>query len=82
MSQAVNAISPTTLKYLHWSEFPSMFDRTDHSNSIPKLGRFPLIVDLLVGMTYLTKALMYEGSDLNLMYLDTFDVLGLTRDQL
>jgi hypothetical protein len=33
-------------------------------------------------MTQLTKALMDGGSGLNLMYLDTFDGLGLTRDQL
>jgi hypothetical protein len=31
-------------------------------------------------MTRLTKALMDEGSGLNLMYLDTFKGLGLTRD--
>jgi hypothetical protein len=40
----------------------------------------PLIVDLLVGMTRLTRALMDRGSDLNHMYLDTFDGLGLTQD--
>jgi hypothetical protein len=33
-------------------------------------------------MTWLTKALMDGGSGLNLMYLDTFDGLVLTRDQL
>jgi hypothetical protein len=33
-------------------------------------------------MTWLTKALMDGGSGLNLMYLDTFEGLGLTRDQL
>jgi hypothetical protein len=53
----------------------------DHPNGIPKSGRFPLIVDQLVGMTQLTKALMDGGSGLNLMYLDTFEGLGLTRDQ-
>jgi hypothetical protein len=49
---------------------------------IPKSGRFSLIVDPLVGTTRLTKALMDRGSGLNLMYLDTFEVLGLTRDLL
>jgi hypothetical protein len=33
-------------------------------------------------MTRLTKALLDGGSGLNLMYLDTFEGLGLTRDQL
>jgi hypothetical protein len=52
----------------------------DHPDSIPKMGRFSLIVDPLVGTTRLTKALMDGGSGLNPMYLDTFEVLGLTCD--
>jgi hypothetical protein len=39
-------------------------------------------VDLLVGTTWLTKALMDGANDLNLMYLNTFDGLGLGRDLL
>jgi hypothetical protein len=54
----------------------------NHLDSIPKPGRFPLIIDPLVGTTRLTKALMNGGSSLNLMYLDTFEGLGLTQDQL
>jgi hypothetical protein len=49
----------------------------DHPDRIPKLGRFHLIVDLLVGMTRLTKALMDGGCGINLIYLDTFEGLGL-----
>jgi hypothetical protein len=52
----------------------------DHPDSIPKLGRFPQIVDLLVATTQLTKALMDGGSNLNLMYLYTFEGLGLACD--
>jgi hypothetical protein len=52
----------------------------DHPKSIPKLGRFPLIVDPLVGTTRLTKALMDDGSGLNLLYLHTFKGLGLAQD--
>jgi hypothetical protein len=54
----------------------------DHPDSVPKPGRFPLILNPLVGMTRLTKALMDGGSVLNLMYLNTIEGLGLTRDQL
>jgi hypothetical protein len=75
-------MSLAVLEYLGWSESLINFDQIDHLDSIPKLGRFPLIVDLLVGMTWLTKVLMDGGSGLNLMYLDTFEGLGLTRDQL
>jgi hypothetical protein len=82
ISRAINPVSVVVPKYLHWSESPVTFDRTDHLDSIPKLGRFPLIVDPLVGTTQLTKALMDGGSGLNLMYLNTFEELGLTRNQL
>jgi hypothetical protein len=77
---AINTVSAAVPEYLRWSESSITFDRTDHPDSIPKPGRFPLIVDPLVGMTWLTKALMDGGSGLNLMYLDTFERLGLTCD--
>jgi hypothetical protein len=54
----------------------------DQPDSIPKSGRFPLIVDPLVGMTRLTKALMDGSNGLNLMYVDTFERLWFTRVQL
>jgi hypothetical protein len=81
-SRAVKTVSPATLEYLHWSESPITFDQTDHPDSIPKPRRFPYIVDLLVGTTRLTKALVDGGSGINLMYLDTFEGLGLTWNQL
>jgi hypothetical protein len=80
-SRAINSISAATPRYLCWSESSVTFDWTDHLDSIPKLGRFPLIVNPLVGTTWLTKALMDGGSGLNLMYLDMFEGLGLTPDQ-
>jgi hypothetical protein len=69
-------------EYLCWSESPITFDQIDHSDIIPKPGRFPLIVDPQVETTQLTKAPMDGGSGPNLMYLDTFEGLRLTRDQL
>jgi hypothetical protein len=50
MSQVINAVSPATPKYLRWSESPITFDQMDHPDSIPKLGRFPLILHPLVRM--------------------------------
>jgi hypothetical protein len=82
IDRVINSISAVTPEYLHWPESSITFDQTDHPDSIPKPGRFPLIVDPLVGTTRLTKALMDEGSGLTLMYLDTFEGLGLTSDQL
>jgi hypothetical protein len=54
----------------------------DHLHSIPKPRRFSLIVDRLVETTHLTKALIDGASGVNLMFLNTFKGLGLTRDQL
>jgi hypothetical protein len=54
----------------------------EHPDSIPKPGKLPLIIDPLVGTTRLTKALMDGGNGLNLMYLATFEGLGLTQDKL
>jgi hypothetical protein len=81
-SRVVNAIGLSTLEYVRWSESPITFDRMDHPGNIPKPERFPLIVEPLVGTTWLTKALMDGGSGLNLMYLNSFEGLGLTQDQL
>jgi hypothetical protein len=75
-------VSAVVLEYLCWSESPNTFDRMDHPDIIPKPGRFPLIVDPPAGTTRLTKALMDRDSGINLMYLDTFQGLGLTQDQL
>jgi hypothetical protein len=80
--RAVNAVSLATPEYLRWSKSPITFNWTNHPDCIPKPGRFPLIVDPLVVMTQLTKALLDGCSGLNLMYLDTFKGLGLARDQL
>jgi hypothetical protein len=51
IGRAINVVSTMVPKYLHWSESSITFDRTDHPDSIPKPGRFPLIVDPLVGTT-------------------------------
>jgi hypothetical protein len=73
MSRTVNVVSPATLEYLHWYESLITFDQTDHLDGISKPGRFPLIINSLVEMNQLIKALMDGGSGLNLMYLHTFE---------
>jgi hypothetical protein len=37
-------VGPTTLEYLKWLEVSITFDRSDHPNFVPKLGRYLLIV--------------------------------------
>jgi hypothetical protein len=45
----VYAAEPATPAFLQWSRSLITFDRTDHPNNIPHLGRYLLIVDLIIG---------------------------------
>jgi hypothetical protein len=62
--------------YLDWSDKPITFDQTDHPDYVPSLGRYPLVVDPIIGNVRLTKVLMDGGSNLNIIYAET---LGLLR---
>jgi hypothetical protein len=44
--------------YLDWSDKPITFDQGDHTDSVPSLGRYPLVVDPVIGNARLTKVLM------------------------
>jgi hypothetical protein len=46
---------PTDLK---WLEVAITFDRADHPNNIPQPGRFPLIVDPIIGKTRPSRVLL------------------------
>ena len=70
------------LAYLRWSESAITFDRTDHPDAIPHPGRYPLVVDPIVGPKRLTKVLMDGGSGLNIMYAKTLDEMGVDRTRL
>ena len=65
--------------FLKWSETVITFDRKDHSDHIPQTGHFPLIVDPIIGKAHLSRVLMDGGSGLNLLYTETYDVMGLSR---
>ena len=64
--------------YLKWSETTITFDRTNHSNHILQPGRFPLVASAIVGKMRLTRVLMDGGSGLNLLYIRTYDAMGLS----
>jgi hypothetical protein len=76
------AIKPATPKYLKWSEVPITFDRSDHSNFVPKPGWYPLIVSPIVKVVKLNRVLFDGGSSLNILFLKTFDQMGLSRTSL
>jgi hypothetical protein len=70
-------ISPATPEYLKWSEVPTTFDRSNHPDFIPKLGRYPLIVSPIIKDMKINQVLVDGGSSLNILFLNTFDEMGL-----
>ena len=58
--------------FLSWSESPITFDQRDH----------PSHVDPIVCKKRLTKVLMYGGSGLNILYVDTLDAMRIPRSEL
>ena len=73
---------PATPAFLRWSESAITFDRANHPGTVPHPGRYPLVVDPIVGPKRLTKVLMDGGSGLNVMYAKTLDEMGVDRTNL
>jgi len=69
-------------QYLNWSSTPITFDRDDHPDRVVAPGVYPLVVDPIIVNTRLSKVLMDGGSSLNIIYLETLDLLGIERTQL
>jgi hypothetical protein len=70
---------PAMLAFLRWSRSPITFDRSDHPDSIPHPGRYPLVVDPIIDKKRLSKVLMDGGSGLNIIYAETLNAMGLDR---
>jgi hypothetical protein len=62
--------------YLDWSDKPITFDQGDHPDCIPSLGRYPLVINPVIGNARLSKVLMDGGSSLNIIYAETLGLLG------
>jgi hypothetical protein len=75
-------VSLATPEYLKWSEVIITFDRSDHPDFIPKLGRYPLIVSSIIKEVKLNQVLVDGGSTLKIQFLKTFDQMGLSRNAL
>ena len=72
----------STPEFLPWSEVPISFDRRDHPNFIPRPGRYPLLVSPTIREVRLNRVLVDGGSSLNILFLKTFDQMGLARSEL
>ena len=77
MRHEIYMAEPATPIFLWWSESAITFDRTDHPEGVPQPGRYLLMVDPIISMKRLTKVLMDGGSDLNIMYAETLDAMGI-----
>jgi hypothetical protein len=63
--------------YLDWSDKPITSDQGDHPDYVPSPGRYPVVVDPVIGNARLTKVLMDGGSSLNIIYTETLGLLGI-----
>jgi hypothetical protein len=72
----VCSVKVATPVYLDWSDKPITFDQGDHPDYVPSPGRYPLVVDPVIGNTRLSKVLMDGGSSLNIIYAETLGLLG------
>jgi hypothetical protein len=61
--------------YLVWSDKPITFDQGDHPDRMPRPGKYPLVVDPVIGNDRHTKVLMDGGSSLNIIYAETLGLL-------
>jgi hypothetical protein len=78
-TREVMAVSPTTPEYLKWFKVPIPFDYSEHLDFVPKLRRYPLIVSPIIKDGKLNQVLVDGGSSLNILFLLTFDQMGLSR---
>jgi hypothetical protein len=78
----VCSVKVATPVYLDWSDKPITFDQDDHPDYVPNPGRYPLVVDPVIGNTRLSKVLMDGGSSLNIIYAETLELLGVDRSKI
>jgi hypothetical protein len=76
---SVKVVAPV---YLDWSHKPITFDQGDHPDYVPSPGRYPLVVDPIIGNIRLSKVLMDGGSSLNIIYAETLELLGVDRSEI
>jgi hypothetical protein len=78
----VCSVKVATPVYLDWSDKPITFDQGDHPDYVPSPGRYPLVVDPIIGNVRLSKVLMDGGNSLNIIYAETLELLGVDRSEI
>src|SRR6185436_9834689 len=78
----VFSVTKATPSYLNWSKDTITFGHEDHPDYVPHPGRYPLVVDPIIGNTRFSKVLMDGGSSLNIMYARTLELMGIGLNKL
>jgi hypothetical protein len=70
-------MEPATTRPLRYSEVPILFSRDDEWTNFSELGKFSLVLDLVVAGSQVTRVLINGGSGLNLFFACTLKKMGL-----
>ena len=73
---------PSAPQYLRWLDVPISFDRSDHPSHIPRPKKYPLVVSPIVDNVKLSRVFVDGGSIINILILEAFDRMGLSRSAL
>jgi hypothetical protein len=68
--------------FLDWWGKAITSSREDHPNHIPNLGKYPLVIDPVIGNARFSKVLTDGGSRHNFLYVHTLRLMGIGLDQL
>jgi hypothetical protein len=82
----VNALVPPIPQYMNWSERSITWGREDHPAIMPTSGDYVLVLDPTFVSDKLTcrfsQVLIDGGSNINILYRDTMQKLGISVAQL
>ena len=81
VKRQVNSTQPLD-KRLKWSEVPIKFDLTDYPMNLYDGALLPLVIKPYIGNYKVGRTLIDNGSALNLLFVSTYDGLGLPRKSL
>jgi hypothetical protein len=70
-------VEPATTRPLRYSEVLISFYRDDQWTSFSESEKFPLVLDLVMACSQLTRVLIDGGSGLNLLFMSTLKKMGL-----
>lgn len=78
----VCAIDLAISRFLRWSCHSITFHQRDHPLSVPRPGQYPLIIDPIIKKKHLSWVLMDGGSGLNILYVETLDLMRIPHSRL